>query len=67
MTICNDNSIFLSEISKDKENIVIMIMSRLGLDKPEPEYLETLVAIMKMTHFFSILGGTPKHAHLFMK
>lgn len=42
-------------------------MSRIGLDSPEPQYIETLIKIMGMTHFFAILGGTPKYAHLFMK
>jgi hypothetical protein len=43
------------------------MMSRIGLDKPEPEYLDVLVDIMRSKFFFSILGGTPRYAHLFLK
>lgn len=42
-------------------------MTRIGLDKPEREYLDVLVEIMRCKFFFSILGGTPRYAHLFLK
>ena len=42
-------------------------MSRIGLDKAEKDYLDALTEIMEMRYFFSILGGTPKYAHLFLK
>ena len=42
-------------------------MSRIGLDKAEKDYLDALAELMEMRHFFCILGGTPKYAHLFMK
>lgn len=34
VTVCNDNSLFLSEIPTDRDNVVILIMSRIGLEKP---------------------------------
>lgn len=47
VVVFNDGSIFLNEISRDKDNIVILAMARIGLDKPEPEYLEALSDIME--------------------
>jgi hypothetical protein len=44
-----------------------MVMARIGLDKPEPEYLSALIAIMESKYFFAVLGGTPRYAHLFLK
>lgn len=62
-----DNSIFLSEIPKDKPKLLVMIMIRIGLDEPEPIYLPVVESLMRSKYFFSALGGTPKHAHLFFK
>lgn len=31
-SICNDNTIFLSDIEQDRENCVVMAMCRIGLD-----------------------------------
>ena len=45
----------------------MLVMARIGLDKPEPQYLETLLKIMDCRHFFAVLGGTPRYAHLFLK
>lgn len=42
-------------------------MARIGLDKPEPMYLDALIKLMGTTFFFAILGGTPRYAHLFLK
>ena len=42
-------------------------MARIGLDKPEPQYLDVLIKIMEMKFFFAVLGGTPRYAHLFFK
>lgn len=47
--------------------LVIMVMCRIGLDEPQPEYLNCVLALMGNPYFNSILGGTPKHAHLFLK
>ncbi len=57
----------MNEISRDKENIIVLAMARIGLDKPEQEYLDVLSDIMKSSRFFAILGGTPRYAHLFLK
>lgn len=62
-----DNSIFLSEIPRDRPKLLLMLMIRIGLDEPEPVYLPVLQRLMGSKHFFSALGGTPKHAHLFLK
>ena len=62
-----DGSLFLEEIPKDRENLVILLMARIGLDKPEPQYLDALAALMKSRFCFCVLGGTPRHAHLFLK
>lgn len=67
MSICNDNCIFRSEIAADREVLLILVMARIGLDEPQPEYLKCIIEIMKTKYFFSIMGGTPKKAHLFMK
>lgn len=66
-SICNDNCIFLNEIVDDRENLVVMVMCRIGLDSPQKEYLDCVLELMKNKHFNSILGGTPKRAHLFIK
>ena len=42
-------------------------MCRIGLEKPEPQYLECVLRFFKMKHFNSILGGTPKKAHYIVK
>ena len=42
-------------------------MARIGLDKPEPQYLDSLLKLMNSGYFFAILGGTPRYAHLFLK
>ena len=42
-------------------------MARIGLDEPQPEYLKCVTQLMKSQYFFSILGGTPKKAHLFLE
>jgi hypothetical protein len=67
VVVCNDGSIFLDQIPRDRDNIVILLMARIGLDKPEPQYLDVLLKMMELKHFFAILGGTPRYAHLFLK
>ena len=67
VAVCNDGSIFLNEIPTDKESIVVLVTAMIGLDKPEPQYLQTLVDFMESRFFFAILGGTPRYAHLFLK
>lgn len=42
-------------------------MCRIGLDEPEPGYRECVLRFFKFKHFNSILGGTPRKAHLFLK
>jgi hypothetical protein len=37
--ICNDNSIFLSDIPRDWPKVIILVMCRIGLDAPETPYL----------------------------
>ena len=61
-----DNSIFLSEIPTDRPRLLLMVMIRIGLDEPEPAYLPVVQRLMGHRHFFAALGGTPKHAHLFL-
>lgn len=34
VSICNDGSIFYQELPKDKDNLVVLVMARIGLDKP---------------------------------
>ena len=67
VNVANDNSLFLSEINTDRDDILLCINCRLGLNKPEPQYLDTLAQMMEMRQFFCIMGGTPKYAHLFLK
>ena len=42
-------------------------MIRIGLEEPEEIYLPTIDSLMNSKYFFAALGGTPKHAHLFLK
>lgn len=44
-----------------------MAMCRIGLDEPQPEYLNCVLTLMKNPYFNCIMGGTPKRAHLFVK
>lgn len=44
-----------------------MIMVRIGLDEPESIYLPVLEGLMRSKFFLCALGGTPKHAHLFLQ
>lgn len=67
VVICNDGSIFYKDLPKDKDNLVVLVMARIGLDKPEAEYLDALIELMGSTYFFAVLGGTPRYAHLFFK
>jgi hypothetical protein len=47
--------------------LIVMAMCRIGLDYPQPEYLDCVIALMANPYFNSIMGGTPKRAHLFLK
>jgi len=68
VAVCNDGgSIFLNELPRDRERLVVLVMARIGLDKPEPLYLDALINIMNNRFFFAVLGGTPRYAHLFLK
>ena len=62
-----DNSLFHSEIPRDKEKVLVMVMIRIGLDEPEAIYLPNIEAIMQSRHFFAAMGGTPNHAPLFLQ
>jgi hypothetical protein len=67
VSICNDNCIFLNEIEKDREILVVMVMCRIGLEEPQVEYLKCVVELMGNPFFDSILGGTERRAHFFLK
>jgi cysteine protease ATG4 len=41
-----DNSIFLSEIPKDKPKLLLMIMIRIGLEQPEDIYLPVVKSLI---------------------
>jgi hypothetical protein len=62
-----DNCIFLSEIPTDRPKLLVMVMVRIGLDEPESIYLPVLEGLMRNKFFLCALGGTPKHAHLFLE
>lgn len=62
-----DNSMFLNEIPTDRPKLLLMVMIRIGLDEPEKIYLPVLEGLMRTKFFFCALGGTPKHAHLFLQ
>jgi hypothetical protein len=34
VAICNDGSVFLEDIPREKESVVVLVMARIGLDKP---------------------------------
>jgi hypothetical protein len=65
VSVCNDNSIFLSEISTDRESCIVLVMCRIGLDHPQKEYMELVARLSKSKYFVGIMGGRPKYAHLF--
>jgi hypothetical protein len=44
-----------------------MVMCRIGLDEPQPEYLKCILTLMDNHYFNSVLGGTPQKAHLFFQ
>jgi hypothetical protein len=44
-----------------------MIMIRIGLEQPEDIYLPVVKSLIENPFFFAAMGGTPKHAHLFLK
>ena len=44
-----------------------MLMARIGMNQPELGYLKCVLKMMQIPFFLSILGGTPKRAHLFLK
>ena len=44
-----------------------MLMARIGMNEPEPGYLKCVLKMMQSPYFLSILGGTPRRAHLFLK
>jgi hypothetical protein len=43
------------------------VLIRIGLEEPEHIYLPTVDSLMNCKYFVAALGGTPKHAHLFLK
>ena len=45
----------------------MIILIRIGLEEPEEIYLPVIDSLMNSKFFFAALGGTPKHAHLFLK
>jgi len=47
--------------------LVVMVMCRIGMDEPQPEYLNCVLTFMKNPYFNCIMGGTPSRAHLFLK
>lgn len=67
VSTCLDNSIFLSEISSHGSLLFVQVMIRVGLEQPEKIYLPVLQSLMAMKFFFAAMGGTPKHAHLFVQ
>ena len=42
-------------------------MIRVGLEEPEEIYLKALEDLTTSRYYFAALGGTPKHANLFLK
>lgn len=42
-------------------------MARIGLDSPEPGYIKCISKFMQNKFFVSIMGGTPKRAHLILE
>ena len=41
-------------------------MCRIGLDQPEPDYLDCVTRLTENSYFFAIMGGVPKRAHLIL-
>lgn len=63
VSICNDNCVFLDEIALDRQHCIVLVMCRLGLKKPQKEYLGLVKKLMATQFFAGILGGRPKYAH----
>jgi cysteine protease ATG4 len=40
----------------------VFILTRIGLDEPNPDYLKVLDDIMEMSSFQGIVGGSPSRA-----
>lgn len=55
-----------TECFKSKKEVAVIILVRLGLQYPEPEYLELLSTLMTWKWFRGILGGKPEKALYFI-
>ena len=42
---------------------MIIILLRIGMTSPQPEMLQSVIEIMKLSAFMGILGGKPGLAH----
>jgi hypothetical protein len=54
------------ECNRSNRHVAIIILVRLGLNSPEPEYLQVLYKLMKMKWFRGTLGGKPQKALYFV-
>lgn len=44
----------------------MIVLTRIGIDKPEPKYLSMLERLMTLKSFRGVIGGKPKKALYFL-
>ena len=45
-----------------KNSLAIFILTRIGLEEPNPKYLKIIDELMEIPSFQGVVGGTPKRA-----
>ena len=65
MNVCNDNCLFWNQIELDREEIIVFILMRIGMGRPQEEYLRAVIRMAQTRWFTGILGGKPKNAYFF--
>lgn len=46
--------------------ILLLLLSRIGLDAPQPDYREVVMKMLEMKQFVGMIGGKPKKALFFL-
>ncbi|KAM3127858.1 hypothetical protein pb186bvf_020048 [Paramecium bursaria] len=65
MLVFNDSCMFKQEIVAKMDgrfSIALFVLTRIGLEQPNPDYLDVLDQIMELKYFQGIVGGKPKKA-----
>lgn len=52
--------------SSKNVSVLLLLLSRIGLDSPQPDYREVVMKMLEMKQFVGMIGGKPKRALFFL-